>query len=414
MASKPDSIANGNRRNVASAESVACRNEIQRNRTSLMEQARESYSILGGTLALTGVGNATMLAGMSRFRAAATWACALCVVLGCAKSATEPVPEAARTYVMGFSWFPPRPELPLALQVIEHWLPRADAALLLTSPPWDSLLAGHDPSALVRANQLGLAEHYRSRGLRLVVSVDPTNGLDRATDAPELVAAGRSLAEPAVQELYREFVVALDTLVRPEWLAIASETNLVRAIAPDSLYSGLQAAANQAALAIRAVDGNVKLFITVQVEVAWGRPAGGFAGVTTDRADFPFTQALGLSSFPYLGGTAAPESLPLDYYSRLADPDEVPLLVIEGGWPSEPVAGIPSTPDLQRRYLARHAQLLGAGRARAWFQINFTDLEVAAWPAGIEPFSRLGLVTTSFAPKPALAVWDSLFALQGP
>lgn len=334
---------------------------------------------------------------------------------GCSKDTTGPGPASpTRSYVMGFSWFPPRPELPLALQVVDLWAPRADAALLLTSPPWDSLLAGRDPSALVASNQLGLANHFRSKGLRVIVSVDPTNGLDRRADAPELVAAGRSLSEPAVQALYRDFVVAIDTLVQPDWLGVASETNFVRAIAPPALYAGVVQAANLAATAVRAVDANARLFVTIQVEIAWGRPAGSYVGIAPDRTDFAFVHGWGLSSFPYLGGFVDPESLPPDYYSRLVEGAPLPLFVIEGGWTSETVVGIPSTPGLQRRYIRRQAQILDAAAAIGWFQINFTDLDVSAWPAGIEPFSRLGLVTTSLDPKPALAVWDSIVALPRP
>jgi len=46
------------------------------------------------------------------------------------------------------------------------------------------------------------------------------------------------------------------------------------------------------------------------------------------------------------------------------------------------------------------------------FQLTFTDLELSAWPAndstGLFPFAFLGVVDSNFAPKPALAAWDSL------
>jgi hypothetical protein len=170
----------------------------------------------------------------------------------------------------------------------------------------------------VRRDQLGLAAYYRGKGHRLFVSLDPTDGLDRSRDADSLVAAGRSLAEPGVRALFRDYCVAVDTLLRPDWLGVASETNLVRLAAPAPLYAGVVAAAGEAAAAVRARDPDVRLFATVQVEVAWGRlPAGGaYAGVAQDRADFPFVQGLGLSSYPYFGW-GDPDSLPLDYYTRL-------------------------------------------------------------------------------------------------
>lgn len=54
--------------------------------------------------------------------------------------------------------------------------------------------------------------------------------------------------------------------------------------------------------------------------------------------------------------------------------------------------------------------MLGHVDAAILFQITFTDLEVAAWPPGIDPFAYIGLVDSAFTPKPALAVWDSIFS----
>ncbi len=312
---------------------------------------------------------------------------------------------------MGFSWVPPRPELPLALQVIDAFAPRADWGLILVSPPWTQLLAGADPVALVTGNELGLANYYRGRGLRIVVSIDPTDGLDRASDAPELVAAGRSLAEPPVQVLFRDYCLAMAVLLQPDYLSVASETNLVRAIAPMALYAGVRDAANSAATAIVAAAAAVPLFVTVQVEVAWGLPGSSFVGIDQDRLDFPFVQALGLSSYPFLAGVADPAELPDDYYSRIvAGGAALPLLMIEGGWPSAAIATAVGDPDQQARFMTRNAQLLEAAGAVGWFQISFTDLDVAAWSPGVAPFANLGLVTTTLDPKPALSVWDAQFA----
>lgn len=339
------------------------------------------------------------------------WGAALLLgLLGCSDGRRAVGPDTSRPYGMGFSWFPPRPELALAVQVADLSAQHSDHALILASVPWDSLLSGRPAEALVRANELGLAEYYRSKGLRIVVSIDPTNGLDRGQDAPALVARGRSLSEPEIQRLYRSYVAAVAALLQPDHLGIASETNLVRSLAPPSLYAALRTAANDAAAELGASDPEVRLLVTVQVEVAWGRPAGKYVGVTTDRVDFPFVDALGLSSFPHLGGFDDPDSLPIDYFARLVQDAPLPLLAIEGGWPSDTGSGIASSEAEQGRYVRRQAALLDAADAIAWFQINFTDLEVDHWPAGTRPFARLGLVDVTLRPKPALSEWDAILA----
>ena len=318
-----------------------------------------------------------------------------------------------RTYIMGFSGIPPRLDPALVTRVVDLFAPRADAGLVLQEPPWAELLAGVDPETLVRANPLGIATYFRGKGLRIIASIDPGNGLDRAHESAALVAAGRSLADPEVQELYRRYVGAFITLVRPEAVTLASETNLIRLLSPASVYGGLVAAANLAAAEARRRDPSARLMISIQVDVANGRLPGGVgAGIMQDRADFPFLQALGLSSYPYLAGISDPEEIPLDYYSRIVAGAPLPLYLIEGGWPSTSALG--SSPEEQRRYIERQARLLDTAGALAWFQITFTDLDVATLGPGIAPFATLGLVDVALQPKPALQAWDAVFARPRP
>jgi hypothetical protein len=346
---------------------------------------------------------------------AALLACALglAALAGCGHDrATAPAPV-ARTFRMGFSAVPPRADPGVMLQALGRWASRADAALILHEPPWGELLRGVPPDSLVRRDDRDLAAWYRAHGLRLWVSIDPTNGLNRAAEAESLAAHGRSLAEPGVRALYAAYCVAVDTLLRPAWLGLASETNLVRAAAPPAVYQAMVEAAAAAAAAVRGQDGDVHLFSTVQVETAWGRlpAAGGYVGIAQDRADFAFADGLGLSSYPYFAWPD-PDSLPADYYARLAA--DLPLFVIEGGWTSAslPAFGVTSTPALQARSIRRQAALLDRARALGWFQITFTDLDLAALPPAtadaLRPFATNGLVTATLAAKPALPEWDAV------
>jgi len=170
-------------------------------------------------------------------------------------------------------------------------------------------------------------------------------------------------------------------------------------------------AANGAAADIRAFDTQVVLDVSIQVETAWGRLGGGgtFEGIATDLADFPFVQAIGLSSYPYLGGFAEPEDIPLDYYSRITT---LPMMVVEGGWASESVGPVVTTRQKQARYIRRQMRLLDEAAAVAVFQLTFTDLDPAFFPPGtiLPLFATLGLVNADLVAKPALAPWDSAFA----
>jgi hypothetical protein len=90
-------------------------------------------------------------------------------------------------------------------------------------------------------------------------------------------------------------------------------------------------------------------------------------------------------------------------------------MVVEGGWTSASVSTVVSSPDRQARYLRRQAELLDSAKALYLFQLTFTDLDLASFPPPIPSnlsfFASLGLVDPDLHPKPALAVWDSLFKL---
>ena len=157
--------------------------------------------------------------------------------------------------------------------------------------------------------------------------------------------------------------------------------------------------------------------MSVQVETAWGLlpRAPGYVGIAADLRDFPFIQALGLSSYPY-AAWPEPEQLPLDYYRRVPAASGLPVMVVEGGWTSASVSTVVSSPEKQAAYLRRQARLLDEASALFVFQLTFTDLDLASFPpplpANLGFFAYLGVVDPDLHPKPALAVWDSLFTLD--
>jgi hypothetical protein len=337
-------------------------------------------------------------------------------VAACGSDGSGPAP--ARSYRMGFSAVPPRADTALLVPTLTLSTQHSDAALVQLSIPWMVLLGGTSAAQEVRVVRLPLANYYRGVGQPITVALDVTDGLNRAQEAPDLIAAGRSITEPAVQQLYREYVSAVDSILHPEYLSLAAETNLIRLAAPAPVYAAVVAMAGAAAAELRARSTDSKLLVSVQVEVAWGGLQGGapYVGIAQDRADFPFADVLGLSSYPYLGGYTQPEDIPLDYYSRLVEGEPLPEVVLEGGWPSVAAGGVSSTPELQARYIRRHAEILDAAQAAAVFQITFTDLDLSASPpppGSVLPlFAHLGLVDSALAPKPALAVWDSVLGVE--
>lgn len=339
-------------------------------------------------------------------------------LMGCSKSnpTSPPSGPGTRSYAMGFSALPPRLTIESVLTNWAVWSQRSDAAIFHITPPWGALLAGVDPDSLVAKEHAPLARLYRDRGMMITVTLDATNGLDRTAEAESLVILGRSLTEPIVQARYRAYALAVWRQLRPEHLLLAAEVNLIRIAAPAPLYAAVRQVCNDASADLIAAGCTAKRSVSVQVETAWGRLplTGVYAGIATDLADFPFVQELGLSSYPYLGGFAEPESIPLDYYARIGNDAARPVLVVEGGWSSASVDTVVSSPAEQARYIRRQRALLDAAHAVAVFQLEFADLDLTGFPPPIPAilplFASLGLVDSDLAAKPALAAWDSTFA----
>ena len=338
----------------------------------------------------------------------------------CTRDPAEPTSTVPRSYMMGFSGFPPKNDLDAAIASIQMWSQRADAAIFHVEPPWKLLLSTGDIAAQISTEHVGLARFYRSKNLKIFVTFDATDGLGRDKDARELREAGRSIAEPAVQQLYRNYVKAWVQAIQPDYIGLGAETNLIRLAAPRAVYDGLRTMLNAAAADVRAIAPGATLYTTVQVDVAWGRLQGtdAYIGVEEDFRDFPFVQVLGLSAYPYLGRFTSPEQVPVDYLSRLSVGRSTPLFVAEGGWTSAAVTNVQSSPELQARYVRRMGELLSHAGAFAFLQLNFADLDTSSFPvpAGYEEilslFTRIGFVDSELRPKPALVVWDSLFALR--
>jgi hypothetical protein len=320
--------------------------------------------------------------------------------------------ESARPYLMGFSAIPPKMDTTLLLPTLTLAAQHSDAGLIQLSIPWDVLLIDTAAATEVRLVRLPLVNFYRGSGKKIVVALDVTNGLDRAAEDPILVGLGRSITDTMIQRLYREYVSAVDSILRPDYMSLAAETNLIRVAAPAPVYDAVVTMVNAAAGELATQGSTTRLMVSVQVETAWGKLQGTnlFIGIAQDRADFPFLDALGLSSYPYLGGFTQPEDIPTNYYDRLVEGQPLPVVVLEGGWPSQSAGAITSSPQLQVRYIRRHAEILDATNARGLFQITFTDLHPSIFPPGsaLSLFANLGLVDTALQAKPALAEWDRL------
>ncbi|MFI5387839.1 MAG: hypothetical protein ACHQ50_17150, partial [Fimbriimonadales bacterium] len=238
----------------------------------------------------------------------------------------RPTAPATRTYRMGFSLVGPRFETKIILKTIDEWSKHADGALDHRDVPWKALLNGGSAEANIRKEVMPVMDLYRSRGFTLVCTVDLANGIDRTKEAKELVAMGRSVTEPAVQKVYVDYVTAFARIVKPDYLGLGSELNLLGDNIPPKTYAAIVEMAAKAAEEVKRVAPKTQLYVSAQVEWAWGKLGGTartYQGCEKIFKDFPYIQALGVSSYPAFGWSD-PDQIPNDYYRRLLNGRRMP------------------------------------------------------------------------------------------
>jgi hypothetical protein len=318
---------------------------------------------------------------------------------------------------MGFQNSAPRfDNVDLFIQSLNLWTQRADAAMITTEVPWTELLNGINVNDFVVNNYQELVKYYRSKNFKLWIYIDPQNGLDRTSDALDLQKIGKSIADADMQLLYQKFAIAMDSILKPEHLGLALETNLIRDAATAAVYKGVKKASNETAAIIKSKDPDVHLSISIQADHAWSHLGGNtYQGVEQDFIDFPFIEELGISSYPYFGFDK-PADIPVNYYSKLVEGKSLPVFVSEGGWSSQSInfgSSAARTPEIQEEYISHHIKLLDEAKAIAVFQLLFTDLDLTAlsadMPANLPYFAFIGLADKDLQSKPALSAWDEIF-----
>lgn len=318
-----------------------------------------------------------------------------------------------RTYRMGWFVNAPRPDEETVLAALDSMARVSGVALLQEPPPWPRLLAGEPVEAIVD-EKVAVASLLRSRGLEVAYLADPLDGLDRTSETPALVEAGRSITEPEIRALHEAWVREIARSVAPRWMGLASEINTLGQHGDPALYDELVAMIDGLAPEVRSLSPGTEVFVSFQVEDAHGLavPSDGEGFHLIDDFD---VDLLGLSSYPvFTFGT--PGDVPEDHLSAFAEATDLPLAMVEGGWSSETVPLAEADPAEQAAYFRRYAELLDGVDARLWILLTYADLDLDA--LGLPPdreetlrnFARMGIVDEDFRRKPSFGVWEEIRA----
>ena len=330
------------------------------------------------------------------------------------KEWTSPPPNplnATRPYMLAFSiLLPPSAHFDeLLAQKIALMSRRSDADIEHPDIPWKALLQGSSPENLAK-NLVPPINLARSKGMKVFLMLEPLNGLDRSSEADELITLHKSIKDPDVQKLYHDYVIAIARIVKPDYLGLAAEVNTIHITRKD-IYPFLVKMVNDAAQDIKKQNPALPLYVSADVNVAWGvaNPKHEYIGINDVFQDFAFMNAISFTVSPaQLYNT--PEEVPNDYLTRPLAGHGIPVLIDESGWPSQPWQK-PSSPEMQARWIKKIGALADSVHAMLVAQLIFNDIDISPpYPPILDFFISQGLVNKDFSPKPALAEWDNLFS----
>lgn len=313
---------------------------------------------------------------------------------------------------MGFFPNPPRPTEQALFNNIDAMKEVSDVTLIQQSPPWSDLLAGGSMDSLLQ-ERVNLADFLRSQGMEVLFLVDPLDGLDRTSEPVELVEAGRSILEPEIRQIHEQWVLEIADRINPTYLGLASEINTPAAHGAPDLYNEIVDLVNELAPQIRQTSPGTQVFVSFQVDDAWGLLGGDNTDHFSLIADFD-VDALGLSSYPAFVFDE-PADIPDNYLERFREATDLPLIMVEGGWSSRNTAAIQSTPEEQADFYRRFEGFLDGVEADVWIMLLYADLDIDA--LGLPPdraealsnFAFMGIADDQFVPKPAFDVWQRIF-----
>jgi hypothetical protein len=333
--------------------------------------------------------------------------------------ATDSGSQVTRSYQMGFFFLSPRSDIPTVLQTIDDQKPVTEVLLIQREVPYSRLLGGQSIKQAYDEEYKELIAHIRSKGITPLFLVDPLDGLNRRQEGNEIRKNGRSLREPAMRTLHRDWTLYLAEQVQAPVFGLASEINTLGAHGDPGLYAIVKDLINGLAPEVRRVSPGTKVSMTFQVDDAWGK-----FGLPGDVDQFVMTREfdmdiLGLSSYPSFV-FQDPAEIPIDYFRRLQLAANKPAWMAEGGWASvSNTAGVVRNEQLQANYYRKTFELLDSVEAEYAVFLEYADLDLTdpGLVAVLAPdqiatlvnFASMGIVDTQFRRKLSHAAWTERF-----
>lgn len=210
-------------------------------------------------------------------------------------------------------------------------------------------------------------------------------------------------------EAYRNTVLAVVRMYRPEYLAIGVEVNSLHARISPEVFCDFAAFYTETYDAIKDVNPNTKVFTIFQLELMKGEsrltgleltPQWELIDLFEDKLDL-----VGFTVYPFLEYDSVSE-IPPDYYAEIANYTDRPIVFTEMGWPTNS-AIVPGDEEEQVRFLLGLLESTKALDVELFIYPFLHD-----FPFDVELFETIGLKMNNGEEKLIYEYWLALKSLD--
>lgn len=209
------------------------------------------------------------------------------------------------------------------------------------------------------------------------------------------------------QNAFIETARAIAKTYQPKYLALGVEINRLYEKSPKG-FDAFVETYKEAYDAIKKESPSTKVFPIFQFDYMRGKAKrSGKEHISYFDLREKFSgkmDAIGYTVYPFLEYDSVSQ-IPNDYFSEMKMENNLPILITETGWPSEPVAEINGSEDAQKEYLV---WLLNQTKSLPLEGLIWVFPHSAAMPVGEGLFDSLSMKQNDGTPKKVWEYWKAL------
>ncbi len=294
--------------------------------------------------------------------------------------------------------------------IIDGFLKAKDAAdVLLIQDPFNyvDFTSGKVSNSLRIQSEKDKKRLADATGLQIYYAMDTVK--QRTALGTEV---GTKFSNKAIRNAFKKGALFYLELYNPEFMALGIEVNYY-------YQSNQKDFANFVSLyketydEIKRVSPQTKVFVTFQYEALQGLQKGSSAHWEVVDKFGEKLDYIAISTHPYFPKGeifSSPKQLPKNYFSRLNDKYNKPIIISETGWSSfTQINGSPQEQIEYLEFLVENARGLKMPLI-VWLNLHDTDYKKLFESAGLPPsigegFAGIGLLTQDGQPKPVYSKW---------